>query len=87
MTTLIQVIAAGRTRKCTALCYDGSRTNCQCVCGGQFHGVGILKAQNKLAAIVFKIPSSVMGVTQEKSPGQTSIFESQENQKKVGVAR
>jgi len=30
----------GPFRQCDARCYDSTGTECHCVCGGAFHGVG-----------------------------------------------
>lgn len=51
MATLIHVrYGSGQTHRCDARCYDAKMPNCQCICGGKNHGVGITKAVENVCA-------------------------------------
>lgn len=42
MTVLIEVRTPhGTTRRCDATCYKAQGDECNCVCGGRFHGKGL----------------------------------------------
>jgi len=36
-------------RRCDATCHDAKGCDCQCVCGGRFHGVGTESAQREVS--------------------------------------
>lgn len=45
MVTLIsQKTSSGRTRTCSARCYNARKPKCVCICGGANHGIGLQKA-------------------------------------------
>lgn len=44
MTTLLSVGNSEGTRRCDARCYDAEGGQCDCVCGGKNHGVGLKRA-------------------------------------------
>lgn len=49
MTTLItQGGSEGASRRCDARCHGAVGRECDCVCGGRLHGVGIANAQEVL---------------------------------------
>ena len=37
--------------RCDASCYDGTKTDCDCICGGVNHGVGLTRALANTAAM------------------------------------
>jgi hypothetical protein len=37
--------------RCDASCYDGTKTECACICGGVNHGVGMVQALANTAAM------------------------------------
>ena len=40
MTTLLTVGNSGGERRCDAKCHDAHEPECDCICGGRFHGKG-----------------------------------------------
>jgi len=45
MTTMIVIYNSdGLVGRCDKRCYDGTTKNCECVCGGKNHGVGLRQA-------------------------------------------
>jgi len=45
MTTLIEAHnSSGCIGRCDAKCYNAEHPDCQCICGGANHGVGLAKA-------------------------------------------
>ncbi len=53
MTTLIAIYGSeGCDGRCDARCYDAKNHNCNCVCGGRNHGVGLEKAAENTREMV-----------------------------------
>jgi hypothetical protein len=53
MTTLIYVgNSEGCVGRCDAKCYEATEPECQCICGGRNHGVGLQRAQENTAAML-----------------------------------
>ena len=44
------------TGRCDARCYKARRTRCECICGGQNHGVGLAEAVNNIVPILLLKP-------------------------------
>lgn len=44
MTIIFHTAADGKTRRCTAQCYNATGKKCRCICGGRNHGVGLGEA-------------------------------------------
>lgn len=44
MVTLLRVTTNGRSGRCDAKCHDAHDADCDCVCGGINHGVGLEQA-------------------------------------------
>lgn len=49
MTLIYQSNSDGCTGKCDANCYNATGPECDCICGGANHGVGLKKAQENTA--------------------------------------
>jgi hypothetical protein len=45
MVTLITFGNSVGTRRCDARCHDATEPNCDCICGGRNHGVGLEQAE------------------------------------------
>jgi hypothetical protein len=45
MATLITYGNSEGTRRCDARCHDATEPNCDCICGGRNHGVGLKQAE------------------------------------------
>ncbi len=53
MTTLIYVGSSdGCVGRCDAKCYSASEAECDCICGGRNHGVGLRQALANTAEII-----------------------------------
>lgn len=44
VTTLLRVSTEGKGGRCDAKCHDATSPDCDCVCGGVNHGVGLHQA-------------------------------------------
>ena len=44
------------TGRCDTRCYNARRTRCECICGGQNHGVGLKKAADNIIPILLLKP-------------------------------
>jgi hypothetical protein len=54
MTTLMILVANsdGVVGRCDAKCYSATGPECDCICGGQNHGVGLQRALANTAAMI-----------------------------------
>jgi hypothetical protein len=71
MATLITVGNSEGQRSCDAKCYDATGPQCDCVCGGRNHGVGIKKAQENTHELAKEIAEEY----NKKHPGAEVIIE------------
>lgn len=46
MTTLMTVGNSEGERRCDARCYEGTGSDCDCICGGMNHGKGLEAARD-----------------------------------------
>ena len=57
MILIQQIDAYGKiTGRCDTRCYKARRTRCECICGGQNHGVGLKKATDNILPILLLKP-------------------------------
>jgi hypothetical protein len=65
MILLSQKIGDGPTQRCDARCFNAKGGNCQCICGGRNHGVGIDKALDNVremfAPVVLCVHDKILG--------------------------
>lgn len=52
MTTLLIVGNSEGSRRCDAKCHDATEPDCDCVCGGRYHGRGSEGALHRIHADV-----------------------------------
>ncbi len=52
MTTILTVGNSEGSRSCTATCHDAKRPDCDCVCGGRYHGAGSDAVLDRVSADV-----------------------------------
>lgn len=52
MTTLLIVGNSESSRRCDAKCHQATEPNCDCICGGRYHGRGTHTARELLHADV-----------------------------------
>ena len=57
MTTVLTVGGSDGTRRCDATCHNAKGPNCDCVCGGRYHG----KGQAALTAVEADVEAGVFG--------------------------
>lgn len=50
MTTILAYGNSEGTRRCDARCHDATSSECDCICGGRYHGRGLTYAYEQLAA-------------------------------------
>lgn len=48
MVTLLTVGDSGGSRRCDAHCHDAKEPDCDCVCGGRYHGKGVEHARSRI---------------------------------------
>ncbi len=52
MVTLLTVGNSESSRRCDAKCHEATEPNCDCVCGGRYHGRGTQRARELIHADV-----------------------------------
>ncbi len=60
MTTLLVVEDSEGQRRCDARCYNAREPECDCVCGGRNHGVGLRRALANTAEMFGLDPAVVV---------------------------
>lgn len=48
MTTIMSIGNSEGTRRCDARCHDATSQECDCICGGRYHGKGTDRALDEM---------------------------------------
>lgn len=66
MTLMSQGFSSGEQHRCDARCYNAKGPDCDCICGGKNHGVGLQKAQENTAVIGKELIAKLEAQTGQK---------------------
>jgi hypothetical protein len=61
MHALVVALVNGKQRRCDASCWNATKPECHCICGGALHGVGV-EGKQHLVANLHRFPTALPGL-------------------------
>lgn len=69
MTVLLKVGDSDGSRQCDARCYNGTGSDCDCICGGKNHGAGLQQAMQNVREEFAPILEAMAAAEDRGEPG------------------